>query len=52
LAGVKKKILGYKIFEVKGGRYKGVFFQTPEQAVKSLSRMRQYERWLEGEGFL
>ncbi|MDY6852366.1 MAG: CoA-binding protein, partial [Thermodesulfobacteriota bacterium] len=41
---------GKTIFKTKDGRYKGVFFQTPEQAVKSLSRMRRYREWLEREG--
>ena len=35
---------------VEGCQYKGVFFQAPEQAVKSLSRMFGYWRWLVREG--
>ena len=35
---------------VEGCNYKGVFFPAPEQAVKSLSRMHRYRRWLVREG--
>jgi len=35
---------------VEGYNYKGVFFPAPEQAVKSLSRMHRYRRWLVREG--
>ncbi len=35
---------------VEGCQYKGVFFQAPEQAVKSLSRMYGYWCWLVREG--
>ena len=38
------------VAEVEGAKYCGVFFPAPEQAVKSLSRMVTYQRWLEAEG--
>jgi acyl-CoA synthetase (NDP forming) len=34
------------VVSVEGCNYKGVFFPAPEQAVKSLSRMHRYRRWL------
>jgi len=34
------------VVTVEGRNYKGVFFPAPEQAVKSLSRMHRYRRWL------
>ena len=34
------------VVTVEGCNYKGVFFPAPEQAVKSLSRMHRYRRWL------
>jgi acyl-CoA synthetase (NDP forming) len=39
------------IFDVKGSSYKGVSFFTPERAVKALSKMYEYKRWLDHEGF-
>jgi len=38
------------VLDLGGDEYKAVFFQTPEQAVKALSKMYQYERWLNREG--
>jgi len=38
------------VLDVAGREYKAVFFQTPEQAVKALAKMYQYERWLNREG--
>ena len=38
------------VVEVEGGRNKGVFYNAPEQAVKSLSRMCQYTEWRQREG--
>ena len=38
------------VVSVEGCNYKGVFFPAPEQAVKSLSRMHRYRRWLVREG--
>lgn len=38
------------VVSVEGCNYKGVFFPAPEQAVKSLSRMYRYRRWLVREG--
>ena len=38
------------VVSVEGYNYKGVFFPAPEQAVKSLSRMHRYRRWLVREG--
>lgn len=32
-----------------GGRYKGVFFQTPERAVKVMAQMYMYKHWLSQE---
>ena len=33
-----------------GSLLKGVFFQTPERAVKALAKMTQYENWLDAQG--
>jgi len=38
------------VVSVEGYNYKGVFYPAPEQAVKSLSRMHRYRRWLVREG--
>jgi len=55
-----KPILGAKliseqdmetIFDIEGSSYKSVFFLTPERAVKALSKMCEYKRWLDYEGF-
>ena len=40
------------IYKVDGARYKGVFFPTPERAVKSLAKMYDYTRFLKREGGL
>ncbi len=40
------------IYKVDGARYKGVFFPTPERAVKSLAKMYVYTRFLKREGRL
>lgn len=40
------------IYKVEGARYKGVFFPTPERAVKSLAKMFVYTRFLKREGNL
>lgn len=37
------------VYPVQGKTYKGVFFPTPEQAVKSLSKMYEYHKFLERE---
>ncbi|MBW1892787.1 MAG: acetate--CoA ligase family protein [Deltaproteobacteria bacterium] len=37
------------VYPVKGKQYKGVFYPTPEQAVKSLSKMYEYHKFLERE---
>ncbi|MFO7560909.1 MAG: acetate--CoA ligase family protein [Desulfobacterales bacterium] len=37
------------VHPVNGGKFKGVFFPTPEQAVKSLAKMYEYHRFLERE---
>ena len=34
------------VTDVKGFRYKGVFFPTPEQAVISLSKMYEYHDFI------
>jgi len=34
------------LYKVDGSRYKGVFFPTPERAVKSLAKMYDYSRFL------
>jgi acyl-CoA synthetase (NDP forming) len=34
------------VYRVKGSQYKGVFFETPERAVKAIARMYQYQRFL------
>lgn len=39
------------IFDVEGCFYKGVSFLAPERAVKALSKMYGYKRWLDHEGF-
>jgi len=45
------KVSGDKtVVGVEGSNHKGVFFPAPEQAVKSLSRMYHYRRWLVREG--
>ena len=35
------------LYRVEGAQYKGVFFPSPERAVKALSGMCRYQRWLE-----
>ncbi len=37
------------VTEIPGSRYRSVSFLTPERAVKSLAKMSEYRRWLEGE---
>ncbi|MBW2228150.1 MAG: acetate--CoA ligase family protein [Deltaproteobacteria bacterium] len=34
------------VYRVKGSQYKGVFFETPERAVKAIARMYEYQRFL------
>ncbi|MBW2368898.1 MAG: acetate--CoA ligase family protein [Deltaproteobacteria bacterium] len=34
------------LYEVEGSEYKGIFFQTPERAVKAFSKMCEYRRFL------
>ena len=36
------------LYRVEGAQYKGVFFPSPERAVKALSGMCRYQQWLEG----
>ena len=38
------------VIDLDGSEYKGVYFPTPERAVKVLGAMSRYRRWLEGEG--
>ncbi|MEW5723819.1 MAG: acetate--CoA ligase family protein [Thermodesulfobacteriota bacterium] len=38
------------VIDVKDSKYKGVFFSTPERAVKALSEMCEYNGWLDREG--
>lgn len=38
------------VFDVDGAWYKGIFFPTPERAVKALAEMCRYNQWLEKEG--
>lgn len=35
------------VYSVDGRRYKGLFFPTPEQAVKSLAKMYEYQQFLQ-----
>lgn len=35
------------VYSFAGRRYKGLFFPTPEQAVKSLAKLREYQRFVE-----
>ncbi len=35
------------ITDIEGRHYKGVSFLTPERAVKALSGMHTYKRWLD-----
>jgi acyl-CoA synthetase (NDP forming) len=34
------------VYRAKGSEYKGVFFETPERAVKAIARMYEYQRFL------
>jgi acyl-CoA synthetase (NDP forming) len=56
----KKPILGVSLlpdeknqtlYRVEGSPYKGVFYPTPERAVKSYSKMVEYHRFLAGTNF-
>jgi len=38
------------VVEIAGATFKGVFFQTPERAVKALAKMAGYESWLDAQG--
>ena len=38
------------VIDVEGSKYKGIFFPSPERAVKALAEMCQYWGWLEREG--
>lgn len=38
------------VLDVEGSPFKGVFFQTPERAVKALAEMCQYTEWLQRAG--
>ncbi len=55
----KKPVLGVglitdadarNVYEIEGAKYKGVFFPTPERAVKALAEMYKYEVWLDNAG--
>ena len=37
------------VFDVDGGTYKGIFFPSPERAVKVLAEMADYYNWLDRE---
>ncbi|MCF8110992.1 MAG: acetate--CoA ligase family protein [Desulfobacteraceae bacterium] len=37
------------VYKVEGSSYKGLFFPTPEQAVKSLAKLWEYRRFLDTE---
>ncbi|MFW5908013.1 MAG: acetate--CoA ligase family protein [Desulfosalsimonas sp.] len=37
------------VYKVEGSSYKGLFFPTPEQAVKSLAKLCEYRRFLDTE---
>ncbi len=58
MAATHKPILGVKLlegethrtlFESAAGPYRGVFFQTPERAVRALARLAEYARWRKAE---
>jgi len=36
----------HTVYRVKYAKYKGVFYETPERAVKAFARMVEYERFL------
>jgi len=36
----------HTVYRVKDAKYKGVFYETPERAVKAFARMVEYERFL------
>ncbi len=36
----------HTVYRVNGGRYKGVFYETPERAVKAFAKMYEYHRFL------
>jgi acyl-CoA synthetase (NDP forming) len=38
------------VIDVDESKYKGIFFSTPERAVKALSEMCVYDQWLDREG--
>ncbi len=38
------------VLDVEGSEYKGIFFATPERAVKALGEMCEYRDWLKREG--
>ena len=42
--------LDQTVIDVEGSKYKGIFFPSPERAVKALAEMCQYWGWLEREG--
>jgi len=35
------------LYRIEGCKYKGVFFPSPERAVKALAGMCRYRQWLE-----
>ena len=37
------------VYRVEGARYKGVFYETPERAVKAFARMVEYRHFLESQ---
>jgi hypothetical protein len=37
------------VYEFSGCKYKGLFFPTPEQAVKSLAKLLEYKGFLDRE---
>ena len=38
------------VIDVDESKYKGIFFSTPERAVKALAEMCVYDQWLDREG--
>jgi hypothetical protein len=35
------------VYRIEGRKFKGVFYTTPERAVKSFAKMYQYKRFLD-----
>ena len=38
------------VYRIKGSSFKGIFFATPERAVKAFAKMYEYERFLNRAG--